>query len=403
MSFRTLKYWILLGIVVTTGYFIYKRDAILDYALRNTSVSESQLMRFSKTFQKQYVSLVEHTIGEPYRMYFQFYSERPYKIRMIKSNSKGAALIFIPSNSPKYSYQTTNLEIEAAIFPSRKLSEDDLSKKILESVLNCVPNHPCFVVKARNSTFESLEFVTIGKEWIEVNGEGTVTTKNIVANKVVYPSLTKIKASTLGKSWSVKEAKREAQELFEWEFWPAFEASEDFREYLAYPELEKIAIHILENWRKNPDYTMFDLKKDFEKLYLTAISKYKVRSDFAKDIYNFLTVRYTLKKKLLGIEYADNWIYTALSSTIILLISSLLVLLNFPLKIYRATGFRPFLKKLKKRVDYFFPFGVCWVFFQQRPVNASFFQWLAPWIVTCICVYIIYRVEMKSHSSTDAS
>lgn len=197
---------------------------ILDYALRNTFVSETQLIRFSKTFLKQYISLVERTVGEPYRMYFQFYSERPYKIRIVKSNSKGAALIFIPSNTSEYFYQTTNLEIEAAIFPSRKLSEDELSKKILESVLNCVPNHPCFVVKARNSTFESLEFVTIGKEWIEVNGEGTVTTKNIVANKVAYPSLTKMKASTLDKSWSVKEAKREAQELLEWEFWPAFEA-----------------------------------------------------------------------------------------------------------------------------------------------------------------------------------
>jgi hypothetical protein len=395
MSIRKLRYLMLLTIIFAIGIFIYERNLILDYALRNKSVSKSQLIRFSKTFQKQYVSLVEHTISEPYRMYFQFYSERPYEIKIIKSNSKGAALTFVPSKTPKFSYQTTDLEIESAIFPSRELSEESLSKKILESVFSCDSSYPRIVVKARDCTIELIEFVTTGKKWIEIIGEGTVSTRNIVVNKVFYPNLIKMKASTLRKSWSGNEAKREAEELFGWEFWPALEASEDFREYMAYPELEEIAIHILENWRKNPDYTMFDLKKDFEKLYFTAILKYNVRSDFAKDIYNFLTVRYTLRKKLLGIEYADNWIYTAISSIVLVLISSLLVSFNFIFRVYRGAGFRPLLKKLKKRVNYLFPIGVCWLLFQQRPTNASFLQWLVPWVITCICVYIIYRVEMK--------
>lgn len=172
---------------------------------------------------------------------------------------------------------------------------------------------------------------------------------------------------------------------------------------MAYPELEKIAIHILENWRKNPDYTLFDLKKDFEKLYLTAISKYNVRSDFAKGIYNFLKERYTLKKNLFGIEYRNNWFYTAISVILLLVVSFILVSFNFLFKVYRGSRFRPLLKNLKKRVDYFFPFVVCWLLYQERPAGSSLFQWLTPWIVTGVCVYIIYRLEMKFHGSTGAS
>jgi hypothetical protein len=406
MSFQRLKYWILLGIVVATGYFIYKRDAVLDYALRNTSVSESQLIRFSKTFQKQYIGLVEHTIGEPYRIYFQFYSERPYETRMIRSNSKGAALIFIPSSSPEYSYQTTDLEIETAIFPSRKLSEDEQSKKILECVLNCAPNHPCFVVKARNQTFESLEFITIGKEWIEVVGEGTITTKNIVADKVAYPNIIKMKASTLRKSWSAREAKPEAQELFKWEFSSVFEASEDFRKYLAYPELKEIAIYIIQNLKENPDYTMFDFDKDFERLHLTAVLKYGVQGNFAESVYNYLKEKRTLKKKLLGIEYTNNWSYTALSAIILLLISSLLVLLNFLFRISGGTRFRLLLKELKelKRTgDTIFPFVIFWFLHRQRPINANPLQEWVPLIIAIMCAAIIYYLGTKFHSSTEAS
>jgi hypothetical protein len=407
MSTRKLKYWILLTIIVAMGFFTYGRNVILDYALRNKSVSESQLMRFSKTFQKQYVSLVEHTIGEPYRMYFQFYSERPYEIRIIKSNSKGAALIFIPSNTSKYSYQTTDLEIEAAIFPSRKLSEHELSKKILESVLNLVPNHPWVVVKAPNITFESLEFITSGKEWIEVIGEGTVTTKNIVADKVFYPSLTKIKASTLRKSWSAREAKREAQELFKWEFSSVFESSEDFRKYLAYPELKEIAIYIIQNLRENPDYTMFDFDKDFERLHLTAVLKYGVQGNFAKSVYNYLEEKRTLKKKLLGIEYTNNWSYTAYSVIIILLICSFIILLNFLFKLSHGTKFYPLLKELKKLkkiigpADAISPLFVCWYLDRQRPINIIPMQRLIPWIIALVCAGFIYYIERKLHSSSE--
>ena len=399
MHLRKLKYWILSFIVFATALLMCERHLILDYALKDTSVSESQLVRFAKTFLKEYTSLVEERFDEPYRRYFEFYSEKPYEVRIIKSNIKGAAMEFVPSSSPKYSYRTTDLEIETAIFPSRTLSEKERSIKMLESVLECKPNHPCIRVEARSIiSFVLVEFITSGKEWIEIIDEGDVTTKDIVVDKVYYPDLIKMKASTLRKSWSANEAKREAQELFDWEFWPAFEASEDFREYLAYPELEEIAIHIEENRRGNPNYTMFDFKKDFERFYLTATSKYNVRSDFAENIYGYVTGRHTLKKELLGIEYTNNWSYTVLSTVTLLLISLLLVLLNFLFKLSQGTSLHPPLKELKKVLDTYSPFVVGLLLYKERPSNGSLLQvFIIPCIVAVVCVYLMSYLRMKFH------
>jgi len=390
-----VKHWVFLTLAIGVAYLLNERDAILDYVLGGIEASQSELTRFSRTLWEEYIDLVETGVDRLYRGHFRFYSDSPYHIQMVKSNSKGAALIFAPSDSSEYSYRTTPLEIEAEIFPCRTLSKEERSSSLLETVLECAPNASCYVVNGPYLTVEFIEFMTSGKEWLEVTESGGLTTKNIVVDKVLYPGLIKIKGSTLRKAWSGTAAKRDALQLFNQEFATVFAASEGFRQYLAYPELQEMATDIIENLRKNPDYTMFDRDKDFERLYLTGLRKYGVRGAFVERVYSHVKEKHILKKKLLAISYTNNWVSTAVSTVVIVFLSLLLILFNLLFRVYRGGGFLPLLKELKKKLDPLLPIGVCFLLYQEKPLNATLFQWLAPWIIAVVSVYVVSRAEVK--------
>jgi hypothetical protein len=404
MTLGKLKYWIFLVIVVIAVFSLYERDTVIDYVLRNTEVSESELARFSKIFQREYIGLVERRIDERFQPNFQFYSEKPYNTQIVKSQAKGIGLIFVSSDSPGYTYRTTPLEIEADIFPCRILSEEQRSLKVLETVLVCATNSSCYVVRTPYITVDSIEFLTSGKEWLEVIDSGSITTKNIVVDKVPYSHLIKIKASKLRKAWTRDEAEREAQKLYMTEFWSLFNALEGFREYIAYPELEEMATSIQENQRYNPNYTLLDFDQDFERFVLTAIRKYGVQDAFVERIYSYVKERGTLRKKLFVFHYTSNWYYTLISSVTIVLVSSFFLLLNSVLKRYSHSRFRRVLqelRRLKKPGDIFFPIVVFLLLNGQRPFNVSPLQVLIPLIVAIFCASITFYLGGRFQSYTE--
>ncbi len=122
-------------------------------------------------------------------------------------------------------------------------------------------------------------------KFMHVLENGSALIQNVLIGKIYYNYII-IKGGNRKKDWTEDMAYEDAKYNFEKDLISAYTMSEEFRRYLAMPQLSNIANKILDR-RNEGYYTNYILfQKDFLELYEIA-NKYNVSHDFADSIYKF--------------------------------------------------------------------------------------------------------------------
>jgi hypothetical protein len=233
-----------------------------------------------------YKTLVEKNVKSWHRTSFNFYQHFPYKIVATISRVNGVGIEFTPSNTKSFEARVVDERVETAIFKISPFRLTEEGALLLEDL--SVQNVPCYH--------------------------------------------TILKGSNRLENWSEKAAVNDASDHFRSAFMGAFVNSEEFRQFVASPELSKIAKRILEKFDQNK-YTddFMEFKKDFAELYDIA-EKYNIKREFADELYNFLE-----KKKNWPTWAARHPVYFGLTIT---LIGGLLIWLAGVIVKFIAAGLR---------------------------------------------------------------
>jgi hypothetical protein len=255
---------------------------------QNSIISNSDIENYSQKYVKTYKDLTETYIHPDNRTYLEFYKDNPYKVRAIISTSHGAGLDFIPSKMGSSNLEITNKAIENYIF-NGSVSDYNHFGVYFDyenaTIINLGKgNSPAFVMHL-DTSIKNIAIKSEGRPFIRVLENGSVLIQNILIGKIYYNYII-IKGSNRKKDWTEQIALDDALYYFKADLIDAFTESEDFRKYLAMPELSDIANKILER-KKNGYYTNYLLyENDFQDLYETT-KKYNIPNKFADDIYHF--------------------------------------------------------------------------------------------------------------------
>ena len=101
-----------------------------------------------------------------------------------------------------------------------------------------------FRVTAKHVGFRNFSVETNNGSFIELSESGALRTENIRVDDIDYPNTIVIKGSNRRNDWSRKVAKMDASDDFYDDFQYAYFNSEEFREFVATPQLRNIANEI---------------------------------------------------------------------------------------------------------------------------------------------------------------
>jgi len=221
----------------------------------------------------KYNRFVEKAALPKYRKYFEDYANAPFIINAVISSTHGAAMELVPSGKVKFQCRMVAERIDQEIFPVNEASRE------YESI--GVPI---------NVTAKSIGIRNLSVEGITVSETGSLRTKDVVVKGINYPNTIVIKGCNQIKSWSRKVAREDALGYFHSDLNFAYMFSEEFREFIATPELTDIAktIHAkLQEGAYKVKYGYIEFRDDLAALIARATA-HGINPAFAKSIYKFL-------------------------------------------------------------------------------------------------------------------
>jgi hypothetical protein len=236
-------------------------------------VGSAQMKAYGDTYLQRYEHLVQSKVLPAYRKYFSFLKEKPFLIKASISTSHGSAVEFIPSDDYKFQCQTIKNRIEQGIFPGKNLNTSRAA-----------------TVLGKHCFFKDVSLTCEMGMPIEISDGGSLRTKDIIANDINYPNTIIIKGSNRRSDWSRKSAKEDAQYYFDIDFRDAYVASEEFREFVATPELTNIANEIITKQKAGyygGQYGYLKMKEDLAKLTAAANAR-GIKHEFTENILTFL-------------------------------------------------------------------------------------------------------------------
>ncbi len=240
---------------------------------RNEVVSAIEMRAYGETFLRRYEKLVDNKVLPAYRQYFSFVKEKPILIDVSISTSHGAAVEFIPSEVQNFQCRSVTARIERAVFPN-------------EDVNN---SNPGLRVTAKLVGLKNIKIETNNRPFVELSETGSLRTEEIVIDDTNYPNTIIIKGSNRRGAWSRKAAKEEAQHEFRGDFLTAYLNSEEFREFVATPELTHIANEIKarqEGGDYRGEYGYLIMQEDLARLTAVA-NAHGIEHEFTKNILAF--------------------------------------------------------------------------------------------------------------------
>ena len=244
--------------------------------VHGSSVSEQDAENYTQTVLTTYSQKLEGAFREPYRTYFYFYSHIPFAVNATVSNTHGCAIEFTPANESSFTFATTTLGIEQAVFP-----------------ITNATGMPMFVVNGNHNTLEGGFIFTDGGNLLQMANQGTLWLFNVTVNGRYYFAMM-IKGSNSADSWSSEIAKEDAQDLFEDDLFRAFNNSEEVRMYMAYPLLQQLISQIVWKHQHAQDigYDLLQYREDLQRVRDLAVNTYRLNSTFVDEILNWLESEY---------------------------------------------------------------------------------------------------------------
>lgn len=289
---RKFQKHILLGLVLCGGMAVIAAGTFYWVWNAKKAVCDAQMETYGETYLRRYKHLVQSKVLPAYQKHFPFLKEKTFLIKAYISNSHGAAVEFIPSEEQKFQCQTVTARIERELFLDKDLNiskiEDDTSNATF-LIYNGKPG-PMFRISGKNITLTKFTAITNKGWFLNLLETGSLRIKEISVDNIVYPNTTIMKGSNRRKTWSRKAAEGDAIYCFFQDFWSAYFKSDEFREFVATPELTHIANRIIAKENANGyqgEYGYLVLQEDLAELNAAA-DAHGIKHEFAKNIYTFL-------------------------------------------------------------------------------------------------------------------
>ena len=256
---------------------------------------------YGKTFLRRYENLVQSKVLPAYQKHFSFFKKKPILIDASISTSHGAAVEFIPFEARKFRCRTVTTRIEQSVFPDKDLNiskiEGDTSNATV-LIYGGKPD-PMFSISGNNSGFEKFSVITNKGWFLDLLETGSLRTKEISVDDISYPNMIIIKGSNRRNTWSRKAAKEDSLNAFYNDFSSAYVNSEEFREFVATPELTHIAKEIVakqQDRKYEGEYGYLKLEEDIAELIAVA-DAHDIKHEFSNNIYEFVKEQPTWREK----------------------------------------------------------------------------------------------------------
>lgn len=220
-----------------------------------------------------------------YRRYFEDYANAPFVINAMISITHGASVELIPSEENKFQCRTVVARIDREVYPIKDPNLASLKRYATNDA-----NRGYASIGPINVTAKSISIRGLSVGGITISETGAPRTKDIIVGGIDYANTILIKGSNQRKSWSRKVAREDALGYFHSDLNFAYMFSEEFREFIATPELTEIAKTIqakLQQGAYKGKYGYIEFRDDLAVL-IAKVTAHGINPEFAKSIYKFL-------------------------------------------------------------------------------------------------------------------
>jgi len=252
----------------------------------NKVVSDVQMEAYGKTFLKRYKDLVQSKVQPAYQKYFSFLKGKPILINASISTSHGAAVEFIPFEEYKFQSHTVADGIGREVFPEKDPNTVRVEGDKTDHADRGYPR----IGRTIRVKAEDISITRVSVNAILLLETGSLRTKEIVVDGINYPNTIIIKGSNRRNVWCRKAAKEEASSDFRRDFLVAYLDSEEFREFVATPQLTDIANEINEKQKVGGyggKYGYLLMQEDLAKL-TAAADAHGIKHEFSNNLYEFV-------------------------------------------------------------------------------------------------------------------
>lgn len=253
-------------------------------------VGAAQMKAYGETYLRRYEHLVQSKVLPAYRKYFSFLKEKPILIKASISTSHGAAMEFISSEKQKFQCQIVSDRIEQEIFSDKDINIPRIKPDANNTaIINYTGLGPCIKNSAQHNTLSNFAVNTPNGSFLEVSETGSIVTKKLIVNGIAYPNTIIIKGSNRRSAWNRKSAKEDVLDEFHLDFQFAYFTSEEFRRFVATPQLTHITNEITRK-QKAGDYGVkygyLLFQEDLAKLNAAA-DAHRIKHEFTENILAF--------------------------------------------------------------------------------------------------------------------
>jgi len=259
--------------------------------LNTGALSKEDMEIYAQAFLESYDKELKDNFRPQVRKYFPFYSDHLYYINATISSVHGAALEFIPWDREVYEFETINSQLEPAIFKYVNLGITRVNNSAGYKVIishGLSPFGAFITIRSHAHVFfANIIFVTNEACYIDVKEGGELFLSNVIVDEKHFHTLI-MRGSNEPNNWTIAQAKIDAHRFFEEHLYRAFNQSEEFREYLAIPELSQLLEPIIWKHLHEEEYDLIAFKEDLAKVRELARDKYHLNTEFVDELLDYL-------------------------------------------------------------------------------------------------------------------
>lgn len=292
---------VLMIIVFIFGYIHYQSSS--------EELSNDDIEIYGIEYLENYKNRVEK-LDNKYWNLFPFYNNYPYKFIGYISSIQGSAIEFVPNKNKGFEIIYIDKEINDYFIGYENKTDILFFFDAEQGYQGIIITNGSFIANGRGVRLirvyqNTSAFLYLIRVYPEDHNS-----RYIDFNYVYFKGKSK-------KVWTLDQARQDSTRHFMFEFWSLFNDSEDFRQYIAIPELKVMIDEINYKRMHNLYPNVLTFKTDINKLIEVGDKKYNVSSDFVNEMYNYEFENMQVQKK-----WYENYLF--ILSLIALIFGSLL-------------------------------------------------------------------------------
>jgi hypothetical protein len=279
-----MKRFIFLVVLFT---FLFTLTCLTHSDASFSPISRTDAENYLEDFLRVFSSKMAQQFGSNSTMYNQYIN---YEVYVTISTVHGVGVELFPSNKTQFHFNTVDVRIETAVFPS--LGFNATLPPINASVLTWggEPNGTMIMVgDATNTRLVSLVFITNNGHFIELGENGEVYLFDITVDGRYYHAMILRGGNSLGY-WNQSTAEKDATTFFEQQSLLTYRQAETIKESMAYPIFQTVLSEVL--WKDRnaleTNYTLPEHDRDIEAVKELASNTYHFPSSYVDKFYEWL-------------------------------------------------------------------------------------------------------------------